>query len=159
MAWMPAGVQGSGPFSCSTSLPRLTGCRPSASFAGAIRSSACVEVEAGRHRMLDQVGVDRGVGVEAIDRGEQRGLAGAGGDLLIERRHADQSAGLVLLAHVARARGIVADQDGAEPGHHALRGERGDAPAHVLEDGVGDGLAFEQICRHRVLVLTLALER
>ena len=95
--------------------------------------------------MLDQVGVDRGIGVEAIDGGEQRGLTGAGGDLLIERRDADQGAGLVLLAHVARAGRIVADQDGAEPGHHALRGERGDAPAHVLEDGVGDGFSFQEL--------------
>src|SRR5918994_2102726 len=31
---MPAGVAGTGPSSCSTSLPRLTGCNPSPSLAG-----------------------------------------------------------------------------------------------------------------------------
>ena len=36
---MPRGVHGSGPGSPRTSLPRLAGCRPSASLAGSIRLS------------------------------------------------------------------------------------------------------------------------
>jgi hypothetical protein len=38
-ATIPRGVAGSGPGSPSTSLPRLTGCRPSTSLAGSIRPS------------------------------------------------------------------------------------------------------------------------
>ena len=37
---IPRGVHGSGAGSLSTSLPRFVGCRPSASFAGSMRSSA-----------------------------------------------------------------------------------------------------------------------
>ena len=61
---MPRGVHGSGPGSPSTSRPRLTGCRPSASLAGSIRLQHPVRVQPGRQRQLHDVTGARRVGVQ-----------------------------------------------------------------------------------------------
>ena len=58
----------------STSRPRFTGCRPSASLAGSMRLEHGVGVQALRQRQLDDVAGARRVGVELADRVEDLGL-------------------------------------------------------------------------------------
>ena len=53
--------------------------------------------------------------------GEQLGLGGVGGQVLVERRDAELGAVLVLEPDVGRARRVVADEDRAEPGRDAAR--------------------------------------
>src|SRR4029450_916997 len=92
---MPAGVAGTGPSSWRTSLPRLTGWRPSPSLSGSTAPRAALKSDW------------RGTGVWC--------LGAVPGDSDVMRQHADPLARLVLLAHVAGRGGVVADEDGAQP--------------------------------------------
>jgi hypothetical protein len=81
------GVHGSGEvissLTLSTSLPRLVGCRPSASFAGSIRSR--MRSVSMPQRQLHDVAVAGRVGVEAIDRASTSAcVASAGSSTWIE---------------------------------------------------------------------------
>ena len=64
---MPRGVHGSGASSPSTSRPRLTGCRPSASLSGSMRSRAAFSSSCLRQRELHDVAGAVRVGVELVD--------------------------------------------------------------------------------------------
>ncbi len=77
-------------------------------------------VEALGQRDLDQVGMDGGIGVEATDNGLELVLAGLHGQMLVHRDDAHLSAVVVLQRHVALTGGVVAHEDGAQPGLDAL---------------------------------------
>ena len=109
---------------------------------------AALKSNCGGHRVLDEVGVDRGVGVEPLDRGQQVGLGAVAGDVEVVAGDADLLARLVLLAHVAGRGGVVADQDRAEPHRLAPLAQGGGAGGDVGEHRLGDGASGEQLCGH-----------
>ena len=114
--------------------------------------SAALKSNCGRHRVLDEVGVDRRVGVEAVDRGDEVGLRAVARDVDVLAEDAHPLARLVLLADVAGGGGVVADEDGAEPHRLAPLAQGGDAGRDVVEHGLGDGGPGEQLCGHVPIV-------
>ncbi len=112
-------------------------------------SQGLVEVESVGHRMLDQVGVDLVVAVEGINSIEEGLLASVGDDLHIERLQADLLARLMLAPHIAGARCIVANQDGAQPGSDPLGLHLFDPDRDLVQDLIGDGLTRHQLCHHQ----------
>ena len=108
-----------------------------------------VEVEAFRQWVLNQEAVDLRIGVESIDDGKQIGLRRRGIEVLVKRAQAHLLAGFVLLAHVARAGAVVADENRSQPGHDAALGQRCDALGTLGEDRLGYRFTCKKLCRHR----------
>ena len=71
-------------------------------------------VEAGGQRQLHQEGADGRVGVEAGDDASSSSWVRVGRQVLVGRVDAHLRAVRVLHGHVAGARAVVADEDGAE---------------------------------------------
>ena len=106
-----------------------------------MRARASLKSKPAGTGMLDDVGVDLRVDVEAVDRGQEFGLAGLRRNLGVERGNPYLLARLVLLADVARGRRVVADEDRAQAGPHARRPELFDPFRDLGQYGLGDRLA------------------
>ena len=97
-------------------------------------------------RELHQDAVDRVLGVELVEQGEELVLGGLGGEPEGAAQHADLGAALDLAAHVGLGGGIVADQHGDElrrPG--ARREHLADACRHLGADLGGGRLAVQDV--------------
>ena len=100
-------------------------------------------------RRLHQDAVHVRVGIETVDQGEQVGLGGVGGKVMIERAKTDLVAGLALVAHVHRRGGIAADQHHGQPGRgQPLRHPRSDPQTQLLQQFLGDAFTVEYACAH-----------
>ena len=102
-----------------------------------------VLVEVLGQRQLHDVAGALGVGVELVDGLVELGLADVGGQVAADRVDADLRAVGVLAAHVGLRAGIVADQDRAQSGRPAGRGQRRHPLLEVDEDLVARGLAVQ----------------
>ena len=123
-ATMPRGVHGSGASSPSTSLPRLTGCRPSASLAGSMRLSTRFSSSPDGSGSCTMYPVQAGSPFSSATASSTWAWRRGGGQVPPDRGDAHLRAVPVLAGHVgARAR-VVPDQDRAETGHDAAGGER-----------------------------------
>ena len=145
---MPAGVHERGASTPWTSLPRFTGWMPSTSLSGSTASSARLEVEVPRERVLEEEGVDRGVGVELGDHLEDVGLGGVGGEVLVAADDAELGAVAVLHRHVVGRGPVVADQHRAQPRGEAPVDEQLDPVDELGLDLGGDGFAVERLRGH-----------
>ena len=92
-------------------------------------------VDLRRRGVLDEHRVDGGVVVERADRREQIGLRRVLGKVHVRRGEPDLVRLLLLHADVARARAVVAHEDGAETGCHAVLHEPLDARLEIVERG------------------------
>ena len=93
-------------------------------------------------RGLDEDTMDRGVGVEGVEVGEELGLGDRLGKELERGLHADLGCGLLLLGHVGDRGGIVADADEGHVGYD--RGELSHALLDFGEDLLGDGVSVDE---------------
>ncbi len=117
-----------GPVIPSTRRPWLSGCRPSTYLSGSIssrapRSQSAAGGGVGRH------GVHLVGDVEGADRCQQVGLGSGVWKVLVRGVDGDLGGSLLLPTHVARARRVVTDEDGAESRSVACTSERVDSPA------------------------------
>ena len=69
-----------------------------------------------RQGELNEDAVDRGIGVEPVDRGQEPVLVGVGGQSHDRAVHPGGLAGILLVADIDLAGGIVADQDDRQAG-------------------------------------------
>ena len=142
----PTGVQGSGPASPSTSLPRLVGCSPSTSLSGSTRDSSA--------NSSSPVGcwtrkpVQAGSALSSSMTASTSAWVAVGGQVAADRGDADLGAVLVLGADVPAAAGVVADQHRAEAGDDAPLPQGGDALGELGLDGPQRGCAVQGLCRH-----------
>ena len=148
---IPCGVHGSGAGLPSTSQPRFVGCSPSASLAGSIWPEDVVLAHLPGQRQLDDVAGARRVGVQGRHVLLDLRLGGVGRQVHPDRGDPDLGAVLVLAVDVPPGAGVVADQDGAQAGHHALLTQRGDPGAELPLDRLGGRGAVEDLCRHEVI--------
>jgi hypothetical protein len=104
--------------------------------------------------VLDQEGVDRGIGVEPPNGVQEGVLAVVGADPYVERGDADPLTRLVLLADVTGAGGVLAHQDRPQAGPDPLGAEALDPGGDVGQDSLGHGGTGEQLCGHRASCLS-----
>ncbi|MCY1536511.1 hypothetical protein D9M68_719710 [compost metagenome] len=106
-------------------------------------------VEVFGQRQLDQDAVDGRVFIEAVDQGEQVGLAGTGRQVMSFRQKADFLAVLAFMRDVDLGGGIAADQDHREArDSKSLLAALGDALGYLLAEAGGDRFAVDQLCGH-----------
>jgi len=115
-------------------------------------------VDAGDHRaFVDMLGqgqlnedtVDRRIGVELRDQSEQLGLAGAGGQAMLEALHPRRNGRLALRADIDRRCRIVADQHHRQPGPApGLREYPCRAFRHAGAQPGGECFSVDHSCRH-----------
>ncbi len=150
-AWMPSGVHGRGASGTPmTSLPRLTGCRPSASLSGSIARSAASASRCSGQRHLQDVRVDVRVAVVAVDDLEQ---------LLLRHRSREARCGsdrTPISAESSRFRRTYAWLGGSSPtrivpspGVMPFSLEPLDARAQVVLDGLQQRVPVEQRGGHQ----------
>ena len=85
MAWIPSGRAGPGRARLAEGQQTQVGGVQAVGVLGRVDGrDRLVEVEAGRHRVLDEVAVDGRVGVELGDRGQQVRLGGVGRDAHVD---------------------------------------------------------------------------
>jgi hypothetical protein len=106
------------------------------------------EVQLGWQWMLNQKPVNSAITVEPVDGRVELALRRARGKLDIFGPKARAGASFVLLADVARTRGIVANEDRSEPGHNTERAKRLGSSGHSIHDGAGDWFPFEKFRGH-----------
>ena len=87
-----------------------------------------------RQRQLHEDAVDRWVGVEPVDQRQQIGLAGVGGQAVLEALHPGLDRRLALVADIDLARRILADQHDrqARARGRSRRGSAATAPRQPL---------------------------
>jgi len=113
-----------------------------------------VSVEVARQRQLDDVPGAGRIGVQLVDHRLDLGLGRVGRQVPPDRRDPDLCAVPVLAVHVRAAAGIIADQDGAEPGHDAALGERGHPLGQAGPYLRREGLSIQHLCGHHVRPLS-----
>ena len=145
---MPRGVHGSGPGSPSTSRPRFTGCRPSASLTGSTRSSAAPASSPRGSGSCTMNPVQAGSALSSSMARSTSAWVAVGRQLALQRGDPDLGAVAVLAAHVGVRAGVVADQQGAQPRGDPGRLQLRDPAGELAEDVVEGGLAVHQGRRH-----------
>ena len=95
-------------------LAQADGVQAVAVLVGVDGAQGGVEVELRRDRVLDEVGVDGGSALKRSTAATRSACVPSPGTSMCWLSDADPLARLVLLAHVARRRGVVAHEDGAE---------------------------------------------
>ncbi len=93
-------------------------------FARIDRGDDARRIDLRRQRQLHQDAVHGGIGVELTDKTEQLVGAGRGGQMKVERLHADFDDGARFAADIGFARRIFADQDHRQAGDETLRGRQ-----------------------------------
>ena len=93
--------------------------------------------------MLDEESIDSRIRIESIDLAQQLRLRTVAWNLAVEGGDAYVLAGLMLLAHVAGAGAVFADEDGARPGVTPFWAIAATLPSDVFQDGFGDWFPLE----------------
>ena len=107
-----------------------------------------VGVEPGGQRQLDDVPGAGRVGVQLVDHRLDLRLGRVPGQVPADGRDPDLGAVPVLAVDVGAAARVVADQDGAEPGHGTARGQGRYPLGEFGPDFRSEGLAVEHVCGH-----------
>ena len=106
-------------------------------------------VDLRRQGQLHEDPVDGVVGIQRAEEREEVRLRRAGGEPVKAAAHADLVRGLLFVARVDLARGILADEHDVQPGHGAMRAsESVDALPDLGADGLGQRVAVEDGRRH-----------
>ena len=116
--------------------PEVDRVQPVDVFVGIHLEQRGLVVDLRRRRVLHEHRVDCGIVVERADRGDEVGLGRVLRKVNVRRGEADLGRLLLLHADVARARTVVADEDGRETGREAAVDERLDARLEVGERGL-----------------------
>lgn len=105
-------------------------------------------IESVGKRQLQDVAVHRRVGVEVVQRLDERRLASFGWDRLVMRGDSDLLTRFMLLLDVRRRRSIIPDENRAEADLNTLRFERCSAGRNIGEYGFGHGATGEELSSH-----------
>ena len=114
---IPSGVQGTNRGIPCARSPALTGCNPSTSFKRVDPFDDGAFVEPTGQGKLHQDAMNAGVGVELIDRRQQLALAGTGRQPKHASVHPHFPTGVLLVADIDRACGIIANEHDGEARH------------------------------------------